>query len=57
MLTQISGHTRLNKILEKPYLLEGASKHIRDKMREDCLRWFGLVLHRPRDAPVCRCDQ
>lgn len=49
-------YTKLLKLKNDHICQKVQVAHIENKMRNCHLRWFGHVLHRPPDAPVCRCE-
>jgi len=56
MIRWMCGHKRLDKISNE--LIRGKIEvaSIKDKIREDRLRWFGHIRRRT-DAPVKRCEK
>lgn len=55
MLCWMCGHTRLDKI-KNGYIRQEVQLAREDKMSGSLLRWFGYVLCRLTNAPVCECE-
>ena len=56
MLRWMCGNTRRDKVRNEDILIKIGVAPIEEKMRENHLRWFGLVRHRPTDVPVRRVE-
>ena len=56
ILSWMHGHTRKDRIKNKDIRGKVRVVEIKDKMRENRLRWFGHVKQRLIDAPVRRCN-
>ena len=52
MLRWMCGKTRIDKVRNGDIRSLVRVAPIEDKMRENCLRWFGHIRRRPTDAPV-----
>ena len=57
MLHWMSGNTRRDKVRNEDIRTKIGVAFIKDKMRENRLRWFGHVRRRPTDAPVRRVER
>jgi len=57
MLRWMCGNTRRDKMRNEDILTKIGVASIEEKMRENCLRWFGHVRRRPTDAPVRRVER
>ena len=57
MLRWMCGKTRMDKIRNEIIRSLVGIVPIEDKMRENRLRWFGHVGHKPIDAPVRRVEK
>ena len=51
------GKTRMDKVRNEDIRRLVGVASIEDKMRENCLQWFGHIGCRPMDAPVRRMDK
>ena len=56
MLRWMCGHTRRDKIRNEDIRMKLGVTDIKDKMKENRLRWFGHLRRRPEDAPVRRVE-
>ena len=56
MLRWMCGNTRRDKVRNEDIRTKICVTSIEDKMRENRLRWFGHVQHRPTDAQVRRVE-
>ena len=54
MLRWMYGNTRRDEVRNEDIRTKIGVASIEEKMRENCLRWFGHVRRRPTDAPVRR---
>jgi len=57
MLSWMCGNTRRDKVKNEDIRTKIGVASIEEKMRENCLRWFGRVRCRPTDAPVRRVER
>ncbi|KAF3650530.1 Syntaxin-81 [Capsicum annuum] len=57
MLRLLCGLTRGDKIMNEIIREKMRVALVEDKMREGRQRWFGHVMRRDADAPVCRCER
>ena len=57
MLRWMCGNTRRDKVRNEEIHTKIGVASIEEKMRENRLRWFGHVQHRPTDAPVRRVER
>ena len=57
MLHWICSNTRRDEERDKDIRTKIGVDSIEEKMRENHLRWFGHVRHRPTDAPVRRIER
>ena len=57
MLRWMCGKTRMDKVRNKDICSLVGVALTEDKMRENCLRWFGHIGRRPMDAPVRRVEK
>ena len=56
MLHWMCGNTKRDKMRNEDIRTKIGVAFIEAKMRENCLRWFGHMRHRPTDAPVRRVE-
>jgi len=54
MLRWMCSNMRRDKVRNKDIRTEIGVASIKEKMKENRLRWFGHVRHRPTDAPIRR---
>ena len=54
MLCWMCCNTRRDKVRNEDIRIKISVASIEEKMRENRLRWFGHMRHRPTDAPVRR---
>ena len=57
MLRWMCGKTRKDKVRNEDILRQVGIEPIKDKLRENCLRWFDLIGRRSRDAPIRRMEK
>ncbi|KAF3620511.1 putative wall-associated receptor kinase-like 8-like [Capsicum annuum] len=57
MLRWMCGLTRGDRVRNEIVREKVGVASLEDKMRERRLRWFGHVMRRGTDAPVCRCER
>ena len=57
MLRWMCGNTRRDKMRNEDIRTKIGVAYIKEKMRENRLRWFGHVRRRPTDAPVRRVER
>ena len=57
MIRWMCGNTRRDKVRNEDIRTKIGVASIKEKMRENRLRWFGHVRRRPTDAPVRRVER
>ena len=57
MLCWMCGNTRRDKVRNEDIYTKIGVAFIEEKRRENRLRWFGHVRHRPTDAPARRVER